>query len=73
MIIDVMKSLTKAYIEDEKCYDSVKNNPNVLNYLNNLDEHDIFNIVCSMENDFVDSINDIIAYYVYTYNKEDKK
>ena len=61
-----------TYIENEKCYDSVKNNNNgVLDYLNSLTEKDIKIIENQVAEDdeLRQKIDELIGYYLYHYRE----
>ena len=62
----------KRFIDDEKEYDSVKNNQNgVLDYLNSLTDDDISKIADEILNDewFTNEMNSVINDYLYHYKK----
>lgn len=59
-----------SYIENEKCYDSVKNNDNgILDYLNSLTEKDIEIIENQISGDeeLRQKIDELTDYYLYHY------
>lgn len=72
-----MEKEVRRYIDNEKEYDSVKDNRNgVLDYLNSLTDEDISKIADNILNDewFTQQLNDIINTYLYHYKvyyKED--
>ena len=70
-----MKEEVKRYIDDEICYDDVKNNKEgVLDYLNSLTDGDISKIADEILNDdwFNEKLNETINYYLYHYKKWQK-
>lgn len=65
-----MEKEVRRYIDDEMCYDSVKNNKNgILNYLKSLTDEDISKIADKIINDewFTEQINTVISDYLYHY------
>lgn len=62
----------KLYIENEKEYDSVKDNKNgILDYLNSLNDNDLREIAdkVTSDNELNDIINSTIDFYLYHHRE----